>query len=242
MRDRSGGRGIEPPAARDTAQPARESRDGMTQRLGRLPPQHPSSPRYREPTPSSGSGDSARAPGNAGPGAAPGRRGWPFSRRARDSQAGGGEQSGGPRGRRGAGSVAERPGEAGAGWGAPWRRDPGGQAGRSPDVRAERLAEWRRGGGSALPPLRRRSTAGSADRTHGDGKQRQGGQRDQPGYAAWRAQHQRNKRNQRGQGDQSAARGGSRSRKPPYRPWFASGGEGPPWFAEGSRTGDGFKP
>jgi len=237
MRDRSAGRGSEPPAAGDTARPERESRDSTTGRLGRLPARHPSSPRYREATPLSGSRDGAGAPGNADPGAAPGRRRWPFSGRARDSQAPSGDRGAGSRGP-GAAWAAERPGQADAARGAQ-RRRPARRASRDPDGRAERLAAWRGGDGSA-PPLGRRSAPGSGDRTRGEGSQRRDGQRDQSGYAAWRAHSDKRRRNQRGQGDQSAAGGGPQSRGPAYRPWFASGAEGPPWFAEGS--GDAFEP
>ncbi len=272
MRDRPGGRGFEPPLAREDAQRARESPDSMKQRLGRLSTEHPSSPHYREGLPSVGRGDRVGAPGNRDRGAAPARREWPLFGRVLDSRAGGGEppasprgergeppsgrraQGGephaGPRGRGGPERGTERRDGPGDARGAPWWRSPDRQVGGDRQRRAERLAARRGGDGGAPPRWRSGATARSADRTRGEGKEQgsRTGRGGQPARLARR--HQGDRRDwgdmrrlkaQRRQGDQSAVGGSPQPRKSPYRPWFASTGEGPqgrPWFAASSGTGD----
>ena len=264
MRDRSGRRNIDPPAARELAPPERASRDTMKQRLGRLPPEHPSSPRYREALASSGSSDDEGASGSPDRRALPGRRRWTFPSRGRGAQPGGRDgRSGGGDGRSGGGDGRAGGGDGRAGGGdgtGEYRRGPRGdgrgvpgdtngdarrggrsrrtdqQAGRDAGTRAERMAAQRGSDGSALPSRRR---GGTEDRQRGDGTQ--------PGTSAAVRRDRRNpgvpgrRGDQHGRGDQSAAGRVPRPRNPPYRPWFTSGGEGPPWFADGTGAGDAGK-
>lgn len=192
MRDRPAWRGSEAHGSRDGSQPDSATRQGVakdatrrernasdaeatTQRLGRLPPDHPSSPRYRP-------------------------------RVGRDSRgASQGREAGGDRGRDGGGGQG---------------REGGGDQGRGARAAGDRTAGEADGAAAARrrgPSGVRKAAEGIRPATPGSARRDQGNRVDQHAAA-----------------DQAASAPGSR--RASYRPWFASGGEGRPWFAESTRA------
>ena len=314
MRDRSGWRNVDPPAAGDGARPERESPDSMKQRLGRLPPHHrrrPATGPLRTRLPAGLARSSPRRGGRA----AQDGRGWPFAGRDRDAarrpwgKQRGAEQSG-QHSDAGGGRAGSRGDGDGEGWqrgargaGDGWQRGArgtGGRAGGREDSDRERGGDrgdgerWRRGArgdgwrrgdrGDAVaarivtvgtipavtlvrPGVMRSVRAGIASMarnptaTPGPGRT---GHR--TGAAAKALRHRRGAGARRTTASEETTRNGGRPKrvaatnaanaanaaraisvaratahlraaqaalKPPYRPWFASGGDGPPWFAAG---------